>query len=402
MVSSKNITYIAKKEEPSKEKKTDPKKTQYVASSKKSSDQTSSSKIPQVRVILPWYVRFLFMGIWTFIVIVIVMMWNALNLFRTFRDWWNKNGGKKYNKVFSINLLAQYQNFSLGYFLWSLFTPVPAKIQSNGIAQFLINTISAYALLGPDDDKDTYFMMPSQMCENIAVGTLDHGPLGSGKGKDPAPDVDWDWAETDGQVNNGWPVSVVSWQKLLHLWGVPLNKDESVTDDSQKKWQQDGNQNFLWHNYKLPLQTPFILAFMWNLAEDPDQSGTKWYEQAFLSAVGLNNTTSQEVGYYGGWWGMVKYGFGTEKDLSYAEINRILYSRQEYIPPASQNSCNAAGRGIGYSSAVASGIMAAAGILAFLPSGGTSTALLAGAGVSGLLTAGTSALQTAQKCKDIK
>jgi len=385
-MTNEKIVYVAKKPVKKKPPPLDKNKNTYVM--KKQTTTNNKTKIPQVRVILPLYIKLLIIFLWMFIIIVVVMMWNAINLFRVFRQWWKNNDGQKYNKVFSINLLAQYENFSLGYFLYGLFVPVPAKIESNGVAQFLINTISSYALLSDQDDQDHYFMMPYHMCENIAVGVLDNSSI-------HLPDTD----STDFDDKYGWPNSPSVWRKLLHYWGVPNSAGED-TKDSDKLWQRDGNQNFLWHKYNLNWQTPFILAFMWNQSTDPDQGGTKWYEQAFLSAVGLNNITIENVGYYGGWWGMVKYGFESEKDLSFAEIIRILYSEQKY-PPPDRNSCNGAARGIGYGTSIASGLIAAAGILAFIPSGGSS-AIAAGAIVSGLLTAGSSAFQTAQKCGDIK
>lgn len=378
------VVYVAKRTIQKKNK--DDKRIQYTSQASK------KQVIPQVRVILPLSVRILIILLWTFIVIVAVMMWNAVNLFRTFGQWWKNNDGGKYKKVFSINLLAQYENFSLGYFLWGLFVPVPAKITSSGVAQFLINMISSYALLSDQDDKDTYFMMPYHMCENIAVGDFDSSGLPAYDDKSYAyQDVKWSFDD-----KHGWPDSPPVWRKLLNYWGVPSSENDD-TSKTGETWEKDGNQNFFWHKYHLTWQTPFILAFMWNRSTDPANNATKWYEQAFLSAVGMNETTVQNVGYYGGWWGMVKYGFETEKDLSLGEITRILYSTQQYTPP-DRSSCNATARGIGYGSAIAGGLASSLGLLAFAPSGiGTLFAV----GASGLLTAGTSALQTAQKC-DIK
>jgi hypothetical protein len=333
--------------------------------------------------------------VWVFLVIVGVMMWNAINLFQTFRLWWKNNDGAKYKKVFSINLLAQFENFSLGYSLWGLFVPEPAKISSSGVAQFLNNMISSYALLSDKDDKDTYFMLPYHMCENIAVGDLNSAGLPDKKEGD-YPDVPWQFDD-----QHGWPASAPVWRKLLNYWGVPTYEKRDQTQDTEKKWTDDNNQNFLYHKYHLSWQTAFILAFMWNLNTDPANNATKWYEQAFLSAVGLNEITVQNVGYYGGWWGMVKYGFESEKDLSYAEITRILYSEQVYSPPQ-RNSCNATAKGIGYGTAIGGATAGALTTIGFglaSETGGFSIIMMGV--ISGLLTATSSGLQTAQKCGDI-
>jgi hypothetical protein len=323
-----------------------------------------------IPVTLPWYLKYFFLLIWAFIATVLFMMLNAYIQFSAQRKWWNKNGGKKYNKVFSINLLGQYVSFSLGYYIMSLFYSNDAKINTSGEKQFLIQMIARFGRLEPTD-PDTYFMYPVHICESIVVGELtDHYDISDGQ---------WD--------ENGWPNNESTWIKLLNKWGVPTEHDSSKIDNN--KWTTDPN-NFLWQKYNLPLQTSFILSFMWGTAVS--ESKLPFYSQAFRSAVGLNKITYQNIDYSGGWWGFLKYGFGTEKDLSYGEIIRCLYE-QEYVP-APPTDCD---KGSIWGTSIAGGVSAGIPLAAFLYASNPFLAF-GSALVVAAISIGTSVANGYQKC----
>ena len=279
-----------------------------------------------ITVALPWYIKYFFYLIWIFIVVVIFIMINSYIQFKPQINWWKNNGGNTYKKVFSINLLAQYTNFNLGYELLSLFAPKDALFNSLGQKEFILNIICSYAKFYDVDDEETYFLKPKNICETICVGTLKENTYSFNAWIDTHPDFKF-------MTNDdSWPATESSWRALLSEWGVPITRGDPYGD----AWTKDKN-NFLFQKYQLPADTVFIQSFMYNLAEDPD-SHLPWYPQGFAQAVGLNPQTGQNIDYSGGWWGFVKYGFGTEKDLSYGEIVRTVYANN--ILSSSRKKCN--------------------------------------------------------------
>jgi hypothetical protein len=349
-----------------------------------------------ITVNLPWYVKYFFMAIYVFVVIVIFLMLNAILQNQTKRKWWNGNGGKKYNKVFSINLLAQYRSFTLGYSIWSLFVPVPAHIPGPGAAEFIINLISAFAKLSKEDNPQ-YFMLPIHVCENIAVGTV-------------TPEMNqkytsyvWPQAATDAGLGNntpwsfdpttGWPNNQASWKKLLYIWGVPSSSGEERGDSKRldlAAWQAE--DNFLYSCYLLPGDTQFIYSFMWGTSSGPD-GDTLWYPESFSQCVGLNPVTVQNVDYSGGWWGMVKYGLGTDSP-SLGLLYNYLYASYTYTLPNANQKCTGGQVGWAVGSSVAAGLATAAGLAAFVnpftwPVGIAALAGSAGSLIGGLRACGT-------------
>lgn len=335
---AQKIRYVSKPSPPSK-------KTQQ-----KPQQSHQKQKIPSVRVILPWYISLLFVLVWLFIIMIIFFSINAIINYSDFKKWWNDNDGKKYKQVFSIYLLILYQKFSLGNDIFALFTSKEAHIQTDGEAEFLMQMIATYAKLTPADDDTQYFLKPYNICENIVVGNLDNSPYIN---TDKFKDAQWD-------DTTGWPTNDIGWRGLLSEWGIPDQDDGTQVDTDKWTKSQD---NFLWNSYHLPAQTGFILSFMFNTATD--KAGQKWYPSAFLSAVGLNAITIQNVDYSGGWWGFLKYGFGSEKDLTYATIISYLYATEELSPPPRK--CTAGKQGLIWGSSGLAGFGAWVGIAALGP-----------------------------------
>ena len=339
-----------------------------------------------VAIRLPLYVSLLFIGIWLFIVICVLFYFNAFINYGDFRKWWNKNNGKQYKRVFSIDLWIQYQAFSLGYQFLALFYSEETHFQTSGEVEFLTQMMSTYAPLVPSvqTDKSLYFLMPFHICESIVVGTLDNSKYQGISGFENVQ-----WSDT-----TGWPVNTTGWNFLLQQWGVPQAQDGTIDNN---KWT-NSSDNFLWNNYKLPAQTSFILSFMWNTKSDLYNNA--WYPYAFPTAVGLNAITGQNIDYSGGWWGFCKYGFGTEKP-SYQTIISVLYATEKLAPPpTSNNKCTSGKQAKFWGSSILSGLASALGIAAFLIPGGQEIGAWALAGIigGGLATTGSGVLNGYQSC----
>lgn len=295
------------------------------------------------RVLLPWYIKYPFILLIMFILIVIVNIVLGLFHMEIWILWWHKNNGNKYKRVFSMALLSEYSYFSLGYEIIKGFYSKYAQIPSKGVAEFITNLVFTYGKLSPEDDFG--FLEPFNLCETIAVGILADGD------KPPSQDgMAYDKTTT-------WPSNEYTWRQLLKYWGASDSIDERPDDD---KWKNI-KSNFLYTQYHIFPDSPFIWAFTSNTAEGPNNEKT-WYNSQFTQAVGINKqTSSEDLFFNGGWWGMCCFGFGTEQDLTLATIYQTLYST--VIPIESPKStCNGANWGGAVGGAAAVGITSGIGI----------------------------------------
>lgn len=347
-------------------------------------------------VALPWYIKYFFYGIWVFIVVVIFLMLIAFQHYHDVREWWNTNDGKKYNKVFSINLFAQYNSFKLGGWIYGLFCSNIAQIPGPGAAEFLTDMISAFALF-PADEGNTdspYFMLPVNICETIAVGTFNRADFPGRYPDNASPSPDKAWIMSD---SNGWPADVTTWQKLLGCWGVPLNESDYKPDDKgyidglNKKWQVD--ENFLYKRYGLPALSAFLLSFMWGGEKGPE-GDEYWYPNSFQQAVGLNPISLANVDYSGGWWGFIKFGLGQETDIPFQTIVKYLYVT-EHIP-SKPSKCSGSQTASTIGLGVVAGAVAWGTLAVFAPELGLFAGALIGAG-----TAAGSIIPGLQSCGSI-
>ena len=101
-------------------------------------------------------------------------------------------------------------------------------------------------------------------------------------------------------------------------------------DARLKAWEAD--DNFLFNNYNIYWNSPFVLSFMFGTYTDPNNS-VEWTSKGFAFAVGLNILTASDFGYNGGWWGYVSEGLDSQKDLTLGMIYQNLYSQVDYTPP---------------------------------------------------------------------
>lgn len=296
------------------------------------------------KIILPWYIKYLFILIWIFIVFCVGQFIIVTFQYKTMRQWWKKYDGAKYKRVFSIEVLTLFNGFRLGEKFYSLFLSEQAQIQSVGAGEFM--TQFYYAYNKANDEDPTGFLLPYHFCESIAVGTYTgdkpdnkvaidkNGNLKDFTDSDTYSKIPWD---EDSLNEYGYPTNKIAWQLLLASWGAPLIKDDmnpKAADARLKAWQVD--DNFLNNNYQINWNSPFVLSFMFGTYTDPNNA-VEWTSDAFSFAVGLNVLTATDFGYNGGWWGFVSEGLSSQKDLTLGMIYQNLYSRVDYSPPNSDS-----------------------------------------------------------------
>lgn len=317
----------------------------------KGQKNTNTNNSGPVKVEQKWYIKWFFLLFWILFVIFLTLFLQSFLLYSLYTKWWKKNGGKEYSKVFSISLMAQFENFKLGYSVYSQFLPVEASFQSIGQAKFIQDMMMAYAFLDPDsDDPNLYFLLPVHLCESIIVGeipAIERNKLYPGDQKQYYYDD-----------KTGWPLDISTWKQVLYQWGARDAKGQGV----EVKWNETYTSNFLYHKYHFPVQSPFIVSFLTQSASD--MGGQKWYPNCFATAVGLNYVTGTEVGYNGGLVGMVKYGFG-EEDVSYATIVQYIFSQTE-IQVNRNNKCSASKWGLSALGSGSSGVASTLTAFAFL------------------------------------
>jgi hypothetical protein len=210
----KTITYIADpnigKKETEKKTKTDVKRYQSKKIHEKQEKYKGLSAVQKLqaeyaqdkgfRVLLPWYVKWLFILVWVFIVIVIVNIVIGLFHMETWLLWWKRYNGSKYKRVFSMTLLSEYNFFSLGYEIIKEFYSEYTHIPTKGVGEFITNIIYSYGKI--NDQDPVGFLLPLQLCENIAVGTLPDG--------DKVPDTSDIHYQYDSVT--GWPIDEGTWR----------------------------------------------------------------------------------------------------------------------------------------------------------------------------------------------
>jgi len=336
MSSKKNIVYVAKKYTPS----------------------PSQTSTPPIKVQLPFYYNLVFILFWILFVYSVTQYLMALYFFHPYIKWWNDNNGSRYNRVFSIRLFAQYDYFRLGSWFNSLFVSEYAKIQSEGIGYFITNMIVGFAKINQQDQIGVLY--PKHFCESIVVGDR----------KDRPSPPEWiPYLDPD----TNYPITEHIWRELLISWGAPSNR--SQPPDSVK-WRNQ-TDNFLWNIYRIDVSSEFILSFITN---STSEKGEKWFPYSFLIAVGINRNTGGSMGIDGGWWGFVRYGFETEKDLTLATIYNCLYGTTPYTPTRPRSCKGQYGSII--TTSILSGGATSAGLFAFLVAGtgpiGISIAISAG------------------------
>ena len=337
-----------------------------------SAKKVSGNASDVVKVQLPFYYNLLFIVVWVFIVYAISQYLTALYFFRPYVKWWYDNGGKAYNRVFSIRQFAEFDYFRLGAWFNALFISEYAKIQSEGAGYFITSLIVGFARI--NDQDNIGFLLPKHFCQSIVVGDR----------KDRPNPPEWE-GQVDPETN--YPITESAWRALLIQWGAPARRTD-VPDSVKWRNQPD---NFLWQYYQIDVTSEFILSFVTNSIS---QQGDKWFPFAFLIAVGINRTTGSTMGIDGGWWGFVRFGFQSEKDLTLSTIYNCLYGTAPYVPARARSCRGQWGSIVG--SSLLSGAASTVGLLAFLI--GTGPVGIALGVASGTITAGASFYNAYRNC----
>ena len=338
------VVYVASRPPDKKKKNTNvAHTTTYV---KKPTENSKKPQITEVKVHYGFWARLLFYVGIAILIYLIFQTFIPLLQFKVYLDWWNKNGGKQYNNVFSINQFAYYGNFQLYAIIGSLMSSGLTTIQNKSQYLFILACISVWGKY--DTSDDTGFLLPVRICSSIAVG-------------------------------DGYPDNTSGWKDLLDKWGVP----QGITDIDQllqkidyDKWKDD--KNFLYHNYGIPPNSPFILSFQSGSAEGASQE--VWYPDAFKIAVGINPMSGTQDAVYGGWWGFINTGLSTEK-ATLSDIYRYLYAQEDaQLPYNPKPKCSAWGDATSILGQMATFTMAGAAAGPYGPAAG----LVLGAVVGGI------------------
>jgi len=328
----------------------------YVSTTKRDAQKKTSRESP-LQVRLPWYYNLLIIVLWVFIVFCVVEFVMARFRYLVYSKWWKNNGGNKYNKVFNIQLFAQFDSFYLGYWFLSLFQSGDAAIPSKGVARFINEMIITYAKI---NDQDENFLLPVNICETIIVGDR--------KGKDNPPEEKNKW---DPETN--WPQDMYTWKNLLKWWGMNTDSQHPPNLD---KWMA-APDNFFWQKYSINPLAPVLQAFMLGTYEF---NGVVWNPNALPIALGISPLSSGSEGIRGGWWGYVLYGFQTEKDLSY---QTIIDSIKSAVPLDLKPPCDGRAKGLNWGGCIFQGLGSAAGIAPFMTLGPGGILAVAAAGSVG-------------------
>lgn len=284
----------------------------YRAAPNKSINSKNKNKIDDavyVKIQRPWYIKIL---IYLSLAILIYLFFNIftpLLNFSIYIQWWNRNGGKKYNSIFSIRQMAYYYNFLLYFYIGNLLGSGFRVFQSKSQVAFIMSMITTFGTYDSGSETDpSRFLLPRQICETIIPGS-----------------------EEDATQ---YPNNATDWRKQLAEWGYPNPDDKTTTGNvpdilskiDYNKWSAEGNGNFFYHQYNLPANSPFILSFFANSPSDPV---IKWSPSAFLIALGISPIVGGGNSPLGGWWGYAVFALQSEKDTSFADMVDYLYTQEQ-------------------------------------------------------------------------
>lgn len=373
--------YISKQTQKKQKQKKQPKTSKHVLQ-----EILDTEKNPR-KVILPWYLKWFFLLIWIFIIYIVieclVQLYISLDA-QMLRKWWNSNGGKQYNKIFSINLLSLYSTFSLGYDIGSLFVSKEAQFKTEAEVRFINELIFTFGKL-ENDDNPMHQLLPKNLFEYIMTSKAELTETEK-KGINEE--------ETPLSDETGYPTTDGTWRQLLKNWGA----SETASDIDIDIWtgKKEDNNNFLWKNYQIPPTAPVIQGFLTN--KTTTEKGFELSADAFRILVGLGTFGGTSAGYKGGWVSYVREGFLTS-DVTTAAIYQSLYQTVDF--PSQSDGCkwnnNLTTAGITGGSA---GTAAFVNIAAFTAATvGFGPAVAAGVLITGI-TFGTSLLSSRQGCKN--
>ena len=228
--------YISKQTQKEQKQKKHPKTSKHVLQ-----EILDAEKNPR-KVILPWYLKWFFLLIWIFIIYIVieclVQLYISLDA-QLLRKWWNSNGGKQYNKVFSINLLTLYSTFSLGYDIGSIFVSKEAQFKTEAEVRFINELIFTFGKL-ENDDNPMHQLLPKNLFEYIM--TYKAELTGTEK-------AGMDLSEIPLSDETGYPTTDRNWRQLLKNWGASDNASEIKIDIWTGK--KEDNNNFLWQLFEV-------------------------------------------------------------------------------------------------------------------------------------------------------
>lgn len=339
---------------------------------KKSSIKTVSQPIKKtppnvVKIQVPWYAKIL---IWFFIAFIYYLLFRvlvALFSYHQYIQWWNKNGGNVYSKIFSMQAFAFYFNSQWFYYVYIAGKSQNVNIPNGGMGNFIMGLIRANAKgVAPNG-----IVTPQTICGTIV------------------PD-----SYLDG-TGNTYPTNDSDWRTLFCQWiGIsssdlssPTTYETSIrnTPNSYQNWSNNVN-NFLWAWWAIPPDSLLMVAYM-TQQDDPANNYNEQYMQRLLGTVMPGNLT--------GWWGLCKNFAGGDAD----QMQSCVWTQQNPLisgngNAGSSSSCSTASNALSTFGSMSSGAMALGGALSFFPPYGT----LAGSVIGASAGLALNAFSNKQKC----
>lgn len=328
----------------------------YRAAPNKSINSKNKNKIDDavyVKIQRPWYTKIIIFLLLAILIYLFFNIFTPLLDFSIYIQWWNRNGGKKYNKIFSITQMAYYYNFLLYYYIGNLLGSGFRVFQSKSQVAFIMSMITTFGTFDPGSETDpSRFLLPRQICETIIPGSDEDA--------------------------NQYPDNIPDWKDQLTKWGYPDIKDVGGNVPSilskldSNKWSAEGNGNFFYHQYNMPITSPFIVSFFAGTPSDPI---IKWSPDAFPIALGISPIVGGSSTPLGGWWGYAVYALQSEKDTTFSNMVEYLYTLETgQLQPSKPQKCDKSSIG-----PIAGGVVTTAATFAMAGSAGGPPGAIAGA-----------------------
>jgi hypothetical protein len=297
-------------------------------------------------------------------------------------DWWNHRGGSKYSECFNVDLINSYSSNKLLYDINTLFESEQDALLRYVDIKFLddnvIDHIYVQSASGSLNKDNSYnFLWPRHMCQSILFE----------KGEDYLYDK---YLNSGGK---GYPGDIdTEWQSLVSKWCGPDSKPSWIPNPTTKnvkilkigvpskiEWFDTvKHPDNIFARYKIQYDSPLVYSLC-NNNYTITADGVKFNRSAVLSLIGLKSVGGQMTK-GGGWIGFLLSLGSDDNPSDFAYTKTTIASDDSKDGGGSGGDKKCTGTDVVVS--VASGVGAAAGILAMLaaiPTGGASLGVYAAA-----------------------
>jgi hypothetical protein len=289
------------------------------------------------------YIEYIKIGLLYLIYLIVLYLFVQIFIpvlkFNTISNWWKLHDKDDlYSKQLDMISLAYWENFPLYYYLRILTTSERFRFESDSWVYFITSLIYGGGKdLVPGGKVTPYNLVVSLVPEGYKLsktyGTIDRA--------------------TDPKT-----FSIAIWRDLITQWGaIKINDKGTKTYTFDLDTWKANPDNFLYHDWSIPIDSPIIKAFVTTWSTD--EGGDPIYPSALEPLLGFKNGLSS-----GGWLGFLQAGSGF-KDMGVFEIKRQVWAIS--VPPNFSKSSSPPKGGCGSASSIAS--MATEGISTSLAAG---------------------------------